>query len=122
MQVLDKASQRIINRLLLVFLTFFAIPVYADDAKKVIIMVGEEGPGGCELLGRVIGTSKESETDTGNAPYIERLMKARNSLTAETFKLGGNTVHITQSNNTGKYEIPGTDKEIIHIGNAYRCK
>jgi hypothetical protein len=49
-------------------------------------------------------------------------MNARNNLRNEAQKLGGNTVHIIYANNSGKYEIPGVDKEIIFIGNVYRCK
>ncbi len=96
--------------------------VLAEQSKSVIIMVGAEGPSGCELLGKVIGSSKEGEVQADNVPYTERLMKARNNLVEATQKLGGDTVHIIQSNNSGKYEIPGGEKEVIHIGNAYRCK
>ncbi|MBK9664104.1 MAG: DUF4156 domain-containing protein [Nitrosomonas sp.] len=49
-------------------------------------------------------------------------MTARNQLRNETLKLGGNTVHIIRSNNTGTFEIPGVEKEIIYIGNAYLCE
>ncbi|WMJ07379.1 DUF4156 domain-containing protein [Nitrosomonas sp. sh817] len=94
----------------------------AEQSKSVIIMVGAEGPSGCELLGKVIGSSKEGEVQANNVPYTERLMKARNSLVDVTQKLGGDTVHIVRSNNSGKYEVPGGEKEIIHIGNAYRCQ
>ena len=108
--------------LLSVVLSCAAISAYAGDSKSVIIILGEESPGGCELLGKVKGTSKEDENDKGDAPYTERLVKARKSLIAETQKLGGNNVHVIHSNNTGKYEFPGMDKEIIFIGNVYRCE
>lgn len=93
--------------------------------KTVAIMVGEQGPDGCELLGKVKGSSKDdqaSETSEDSTPYIKRLIKARNNLRNEAQKLGGNNVHIIYSNNTGKYEMPGDDKEIIFVGNVYRCK
>lgn len=93
-----------------------------EKTKTVTMVVGEEGPGGCELLGKVKGSSKEDNAETDNAHYVDRLIKARNNLRNETQKLGGNTVHIIYSNNSGRFEIPGVDKEIIFIGNAYRCE
>lgn len=93
-----------------------------EKTKTVTIMVGEAGPDGCELLGKVKGSSKENESGEDNTPYIDRLIKARNNLRSEAQKLGGNNVHIIYSNNSGRYEIPGADKEIIFVGNAYRCE
>lgn len=112
-------------RNILLILTFILLVnsfAQAEQNKTIIMMVGAEGPEGCELLGKVTGSSKEGEVQDNNVPYTERLMKARNNLRDEALKLGGDTVHIIRSNNTGKYEIPGGDKEIIHIGNVYRCK
>lgn len=115
---------KLIYKMLLIFsfVCFANGFALAEQSKSVIIMVGAEGPSGCELLGKVVGSSKEGEVQAENVPYTERLMKARNHLIDATRKLGGDTVHIIQSNNSGKYEIPGGEKEIIHIGNAYRCK
>lgn len=93
-----------------------------EEAKPVTITVGEEGPAGCELLGKVKGSSKDGEAEEDHTPYVERLIKARNNLRSEAQKLGGNNVHIIYSNNTGKYEIPGADKEIIFVGNVYHCR
>ncbi|PXW85191.1 uncharacterized protein DUF4156 [Nitrosomonas sp. Nm84] len=100
------------------------ISAQPEVVKPVTIMVGEQGPDGCELLGKIKGSSKDDATDAAddNTPYVDRLIKARNNLRHETQKLGGNNVHIIRSNNTGKYEIPGVDKEIILIGNVYRCE
>ncbi|WP_292923881.1 DUF4156 domain-containing protein [Nitrosomonas sp.] len=115
---------KLIGKLLFIssFVCLANASVLAEQGKSVIIMVGAEGPSGCELLGKVIGSSKEGEVQADNVPYTERLMKARNNLVDAAQKLGGDTVHIVRSNNSGKYEVPGGEKEIIHIGNAYRCK
>ena len=86
------------------------------------MVVGEQGPDGCELLGKVKGSSKENENGEDNTPYVDRLIKARNNLRNEAQQLGGDTVHIIYSNNSGRYEIPGGDKEIIFVGNVYRCE
>lgn len=120
---ISKSFFGLISRPLAVFLLLgcFAFAAQAEEKKPIVMMVGEEGPDGCELLGQVRGSSKEGETQDPAVPYLERLMKARNHLRDEALKLGGNTVHIIRSNNTGKYEIPGGDKEVIHIGNVYHC-
>jgi len=120
----SKEVSKLIQKIVLVLLIIGCTEVSAqpEETKAVTIMVGEQGPDGCELLGRVKGSSKESETEEDNTPYIDRLIKARNDLRSEAQKLGGNNVHIIYSNNTGKYEIPGVDKEIIFIGNVYRCE
>ena len=97
------------------------MPAQPEKNTTVTMVLGAEAPDGCELLGPVKGSSKENDSDTNSAPYVERLIKARNKLRNETQKLGGDTVHVTYSNNSGKYEVPGADKEIIFAGNAYRC-
>jgi hypothetical protein len=122
----SKEISQLIQRVMLALLIIGCAEVSAqpEDAKAVTIILGEQGPDGCELLGKVKGSSKESESETeeDNTPYTDRLIKARNNLRSEAQKLGGNNVHIIYSNNTGKYEIPGVDKEILFIGNAYRCE
>lgn len=92
------------------------------EVKSVTMLLGEQNPTGCQLLGKVTGSSQDSQTNEDNTPYVERLISARNNLRNETYKLGGNTVHIIYANNSGKYEIPGVDKEIIFVGNAYYCE
>ncbi len=94
----------------------------SNSTPKVTIIVGTEGPEGCELLGKVKGSSRDGQAGEDDLPYVDRLVKARNNLRAETQKLGGDSVHITYSNNSGKYEVPGTDKEIFFAGHAYRCQ
>ena len=122
----SKEISQLIRKVVLALLIIGCAEVSAqpEDAKAVTIILGEQGPDGCELLGKVKGSSKESESETeeDNTPYTDRLIKARNNLRSEAQKLGGNNVHIIYSNNTGKYEIPGVDKEILFIGNAYRCE
>ncbi|GKS68034.1 protein of unknown function [Nitrosomonas sp. PY1] len=95
----------------------------SQESKSITIHLSEEGPGGCELLGRVKGSSKENDQDANDdkTPYVDRLIKARNRLREETARLGGNTVHILRANNSGKYEAPGVDKEIFYIGDVYQC-
>ena len=103
----------------------FEVSAQPQESKAVMIVVGKESPAGCKLLGKAKGSSNDEQTSKANedsASYVDRLMKARNNLINEAQKLGGNTVHIIYSNNTGKYEIPGIDKEIIHIGNVYYCE
>lgn len=123
MNVSKEISKRI-PKVVLVLLIIGCMEVSAqpEGAKAVTIILGEQGPDGCELLGKVKGSSKENETEEDNTSYTDRLIKARNNLRSEAQKLGGNNVHIIYSNNTGKYEIPGVDKEILFIGNAYRCE
>lgn len=123
MSVSKEISKRI-QKVVLVLLIIGCMEVSAqpEGAKAVTIILGEQGPDGCELLGKVKGSSKESETEEDNTSYTDRLIKARNNLRSEAQKLGGNNVHIIYSNNTGKYDIPGVDKEILFIGNAYRCE
>ncbi len=119
--LLNKAIRAAV--LVLIIIGSAEISAQKNEAKTVTIMVGESGFDGCELLGKVKGSSKDDPPDAGedNTPYTERLIKARNNLRNATHKLGGNTVHIIHANNSGKYEIPGADKEIIFIGNVYRC-
>lgn len=120
----SKEISKLIRKVVLVLLIIGCSGVSAqpEEVKAVTIMVGEQGPDGCELLGKVKGSSKENETEGDSTPYVDRLIKARNNLRSEAQNLGGNNVHIIYSNNTGKYEIPGVDKEIIFIGNVYRCE
>ena len=117
---INKRIQKVV--LVLLIIGCMEISAQPEGAKAVTIILGEQGPDGCELLGKVKGSSKESETEEDNTSYTDRLIKARNNLRSEAQKLGGNNVHIIYSNNTGKYEIPGVDKEILFIGNAYRCE
>ncbi len=123
---LDKLTRNILPVVLILSIAEVSaqsgkIPAQPEKNTAVTMVLGAEAPDGCELLGSVKGSSKENDSDTSSAPYVERLIKARNKLRNETQKLGGDTVHITYSNNSGKYEVPGADKEIIFIGNAYRC-
>lgn len=124
---ISKIIAKLIRNTLLVLAISVCLEVSAqpEEGKTVTIMVGKESPAGCKLLGKVKGSSHDEPTNKANedsTPYVDRLMKARNNLINEAQKLGGNTVHIIYSNNTGKYEIPGIDKEIIHIGNVYYCE
>ncbi|MBL0011583.1 MAG: DUF4156 domain-containing protein [Nitrosomonas sp.] len=120
----SKEIGKLIQKIVLVFLIIGCTEVSAlpEKVETVTIILGEQGPDGCELLGKVKGSSKENETEEDNTPYTDRLIKARNNLRNEAQKLGGNNVHIIYANNTGKYEIPGVDKEILFIGNVYRCE
>ena len=123
---LDKLTRNILPVVLILSIAEVSaqsgkMPAQPEKNTTVTMVLGAEAPDGCELLGPVKGSSKENDSDTNSAPYVERLIKARNNLRNETQKLGGNTVHITYSNNSGKYEVPGADKEIIFIGNAYSC-
>lgn len=99
-----------------------ALAAQPEGMKPVVIMVGDQSLDGCELLGKVRGSSHENGAADDNVHYVDRLIKARNNLGEEAQKLGANTVHIINSNTSGKYEVPGASKEIIHIGNAYRCE
>lgn len=120
---ISKSSCKLIKKLLMLLFIMGCVEVYAQAAegKTTTITVGKFAPEGCEFLGKVKGSSKDNETEDKTASYTERLIKARGNLTHEARKLGGDNVHILHSNNSGKYEIPGADKEIIHIGNVYRC-
>ncbi len=120
----SKEISQLIQKIVLVLLITGCAEVSAqpESVKSVTMILGEQGPDGCELLGKVKGSSKESESEEDNTPYTDRLIKARNNLRSEAQKLGGNNVHIIYSNNTGKYDIPGVDKEILFIGNVYRCE
>lgn len=114
----------LIKRMTLILIIIGCSEISAQpEVKSVAIQVGEQSPTGCQLLGRVTGTSKNNPATAGdNAPYGDRLIAARNNLRNETQQLGGNTVHIRHANNSGKYEVPGADKEILFIGDAYYCE
>ncbi|WP_394809746.1 DUF4156 domain-containing protein [Nitrosomonas sp.] len=120
----SKEISQLIQRVMLalLFIGCSELSAQPEDAKAVTIILGEQGPDGCELLGKVKGSSIENDSEEDNTPYVDRLIKARNNLRSEAQKLDGNNVHIIYSNNTGKYDIPGVDKEIIFIGNVYRCE
>ena len=120
---IPKDLQFLMGKIALVLFVLHCAEISAQpEVKSIMIQVGEEGPSGCQLLGKVKGSSKDSQKNEDDMPYMERLMTARNQLRNGTLKLGGNTVHIIRSNNTGTFEIPGVDKEIIYIGNAYLCE
>ena len=120
---IPKDLQFLMGKIALVLFVLHCAEISAQpEVKSIMIQVGEEGPSGCQLLGKVKGSSKDSQKNEDDMPYMERLMTARNQLRNETLKLGGNTVHIIRSNNTGTFEIPGVVKEIIYIGNAYLCE
>ena len=120
---IPKDLQFLMGKIALVLFVLHCAEISAQpQVKSIMIQVGEEEPSGCQLLGKVKGSSKDSQKNEDDMPYMERLMTARNQLRNETLKLGGNTVHIIRSNNTGTFEIPGVDKEIIYIGNAYLCE
>lgn len=122
MRVSKPLCQLIKNLLILLTIMGCAeVSAQPEESKAITIMLGKSGPEGCELLGKVTGSSKESEAENDTTSYTERLIKARSNLTNEARKLGGNNVHIVHSNNSGRYEIPGVDKEILYIGNVYRC-
>ena len=106
----------------LIILGYSDISAQPDAAKPVVIVVGDQSLDNCELLGKIKGTSSQDGSPDDNTPYVDRLIKARNNLREGAQKLGANTVHIINSNTSGKYEVPGVTKEIIHIGNAYRCE
>jgi len=122
MHILDKFH--LFNKIILlgvIALSYAQAYAQPEAISSVTIQLGEAIPEGCIPLGKVKGSSKETEVNEDHTPFVDRLLKARNNLRNEAHKLGGNTVHIIHTNNSGKYEIPGADKEIIFIGNVYRC-
>lgn len=122
MHILEKFH--IFNKIILlrvITLSYAQVCAQPENINAVTIQLGEAIPEGCKPLGKVKGSSKDAEVIEDDTPYVDRLLKARNNLRNEAHKLGGNTVHIIYANNSGKYEIPGADKEIIFIGNVYRC-
>ncbi len=120
---ISKELRLLVSRTILVLIVMISPEISAQsEVKSVKIQVGEQDPTGCRLLGRVKGSSKDNQMNEEDVPYIDRLITARHNLTNETRKLGGNTVHIIRANNSGKYEIPGADEEIIFIGDAYYCE
>ena len=74
----------------------------------------------CRLLGEVAGSQGNWFTGAYTSDK-NLLVGARNDLRNETFKLGGNTVHIQHVSNSGRYEASGNANTTI-IGNAYDCK
>lgn len=120
MNVSEK-SRRVISKITLVLLIIACSEVSAQsEVKSITILLDEQKPAGCQLLGRVTGSSQDTQED--NIPYTGRLIDARNNLRNETHKLGGNTVHIRHASTSGKYEVPGADKKITFIGDAYHCE
>lgn len=119
-RTMRSAAKQILS--VIIILGYSGLSPHAAAAKPVIIVVGDQSLEGCEPLGKVKGSSNPDGSADDNIPYVDRLIKARNHLKEETQKLGADTVHIINSNTSGRYEVPGVSKEIIHIGNAYRCE
>lgn len=101
---------QLIRKTLLVLIIVACSEVLAQQEKykTVAIMVGEQSPDGCELLGKVKGSSKDdqtSEANEGSTPYVDRLIKARNNLRNEAQKLGGKNVHFNNHPGFERYPI-----------------
>jgi len=116
----SKKSRAVISKIALALLIIGCSEISAQsEVKSITILLDEQKPAGCQLVGRVTGSSQDTNED--NIPYTDRLIDARNNLRNETHKLGGNTVHIRHASTSGKYEVPGADKKITFIGDAYHC-
>jgi hypothetical protein len=88
-------------------------------ARPIVLLIGEEQDfTGCKKLGSVTGASQESDNDK---PYPQRLIIARTNLQNEAASIGANTIHVLRSN-TSRIEVPGVDKQIIFLGEAYHCE
>ncbi len=88
-------------------------------AKPMVLLIGEtQDFTGCEKLGRVTGASQESDNDK---TYPQRLIIARTHLQNEAVSMGANTIHVLRSN-TARFEVPGANKQIIFVGEAYYCE
>ncbi len=97
-----------------------AIPA-KPGAKSVYIVTEKPNLDRCKFLGEVSGS--QGNWLTGGYTSDQNLMVgARNDIRNATYKLGGNTAHIQNINNSsGRYRISGTASSTI-IGNAYDCK
>jgi len=69
----------------------------------------------------VTGASPVNKITGEHPSYTNRLISARNDLRNEANKLGGNTVHIKRTKNTGRYDLPG-EKKITIDGSVYFCE
>lgn len=85
----SKLSYKLIIKLLVLVIILGCVEVSAqpEESETVIIMVGKFGPDGCELLGKVKGSSKENETEEDTTSYTKRLIRARSNLLNEARKL-----------------------------------
>lgn len=73
----------------------------------------------CRFLGEVVGS--QGNWITGDYTSNKALVTgARNDLRNETFKLGGNIVHVQDMKNTSAQGARGTTNTTV-VGKAYAC-
>ena len=92
------------------------------ESQSIKIVLGQHNLAHCQFLGDVTGASPVNKITGEHPSYPNRLISARNDLRNEAHKLGGNTVHIRRTSNTGRYDLPGMDKKITIEGKVYFCE
>ncbi len=91
------------------------------ESQSIKMLLGEHNLVHCRFLGDVTGASPMNKITGEHPSYTNRLISARNDLRNEAYKLGGNTVHIRRTKNTGRYDLPG-EKRITIDGRVYFCE
>ena len=91
------------------------------ESQSIKMLLGEHNLAHCRFLGDVTGASAVNKITGEHPSYTNRLISARNDLRNEAYKLGGNTVHIRRTKNTGRYDLPG-EKKITIDGKVYLCE
>ncbi len=91
------------------------------ESQSIKMLLGEHNLAHCQFLGDVTGASPVNKITGEHPSYTNRLISARNDLRNEAYKLGGNTVHIRRTKNTGRYDLPG-EKRITIDGKVYFCE
>ncbi len=97
-----------------------SLPPNPPELQAIVMLVGANNMSHCEFKGDVAASSKINEETGEHPPFTERLISARDDLRAKTYHLGGNTVQIIRTTNTGRFVIP-ENKEVTMDGKAYFC-
>ena len=96
-----------------------SLPPNPPELQAIVMLVGMDSLSHCEFKGNVAASSKLNEKGE-HPPFTERLISARDDLRAKTHQLGGDTVQVTRTTNTGRFVIP-ENKAVTMDGKAYFC-
>ena len=97
-----------------------SLPPNPPELQAIVMLVGANDLSRCEFKGDVAATSKINEETGEHPPFTERLISARDDLRAKTYNLGGDTVQVIRTTNTGRFVIP-ENKSVTMDGKAYFC-
>ena len=125
-QIMHKTKENIIRKIIifLLMLTFILVGCSAKkalpQAKSVEIVNELPDKSKCKFLAEVVGS--QGNEITGDITSNKNLIiGARNELRNQTYKLGGNLVHVQNSSNVSGFGATGTTNTTI-VGKAYKCR